>query len=597
MSRRPREIGSDSRSSGGWREGPGHAPRRPRSGLALVGLLVGLGCGPARPEGARSAERAKLELEAKRLVERSETPGEVEAADAVRELERFVRQAPPGYAHDLALLALARRHLERGELDAATSDVGVLLARSSVSEAHRDRARLLEAALETRKGRADRALRSLELLRGRLFETSEKRFFAREYLRAVLEAGRKELVLEALLALLVLENYPAERARAEADKVLFSMDPADLREMPLPGLSDKSRRLHAALVEERVEARLAGAALGKRDAELAREVLRRNPAWLRGTPDYEELVLLTKLLADEAQVVGRRVGIVPRGQTPPARSRSLLLMAGFERELDVLGESDVSVVAEEGAGSVSEALSRLAADGALLLIAGFQESVALEALQFAEDRKMVVFVVAPPESVPPLDFGFVAGPSPGYSRRLLEEAATTEGAAFDVVTDADCRVSGPVEALLVDAAPDCLRRLVAMRSARRYFLGIDVSGEPLERGVVAFHLSSRTFPGDSNLVLSARRGQDATRPPARFYELLGRDLARLGREALGMLPSTVARDRDVVRERYAQLKSSLLQVRVPLETTAARGFSETRTLDYSFEVVPRQGSREGEKVP
>lgn len=550
-------------------------------------MLLSLGCGAASPEAARRTERAELEVEAKRLVELAEIPGDADAAETLRELERFVRSAPPGYAHDLVLLALARRHLDRGDLDAATREVGVLLARPSVSDAHKDRARLLEAALLTRRGEPARALRSLELLRGRLFEAAEKRLFAREYLRAVLDAGRRDLVLEALLARLVLESYPTERARAEADKVLFSIDAAGLREMPLPGRDDPTSAVYAALVEERVEARLAGVALAKRDAELAREVLRRNPEWLRGTADYEELVLLTKLLVDEAKVVGRRVGIVLGGATPLERSRSLLVMAGFERELEALGETNVTVVAEEDSGSASEALSRLAAEGALLLIAGFRETVALEALQFAEDRKMVVLAVAPPESTPPLEFGFLAGPSPERTRRMLEEAAKAERFSFDIVTDENCRASGAVEALVVAAAPDCLRRLVASQSASRYFLGLDVSGEPLERGLAAFHLASRAFPGDGNLLLSERRGEGATKAPSRFYEFLGRDLARLSREALSALPPTLARDREVVRQRYAQLGASLLGARASLETTDARGFSEARALDYSFRVVPR----------
>lgn len=585
-----------------WRDVPEESSRAPgpvRPALAFFVVLLPftLSCSSARPEVGRRAERAELEVEAKRLVERAEVPEDAGAAETLEALERFVRTAPSGYARDLVLLALARRHLELGDLASAAREVQSLLARPSASEAHRDRARLLEAALDTRRGAPERALTTLDGLRGRLFETGEKRLFAREYLRAVLESGRKDLVLEALLARLVLESAPPERARAEADKVLFSIDAAELREMPLPGLGDASRRVYATLVEERVEARLAGVALAQRDAELAREVLRRNPEWLRGTEDYEELVLLTKLLVDEAKVVGRRVGIVLGGRTSLERSRSLLVLAGFERELAVLGETAISVIAEEDVGSAPEALSRLAAEGALLLVAGFREPAALEALQFAEDRRMVVLAVAPPASVPPLDFGFVAGPSPERAERLLEEAAQRDGLAFETVHDESCRGGGGAHSLIVAAAPDCLRKLAALGEAHRFFLGMDVSGEPLERGVVAFHLASHRFPGAGSLVLSERRDEGRTAAPTRFYELLGRDLARLAREALSKLPPTLARDREVVRQRYAELRTALLDARASLETTEARGFSEARALDYSLRVVARDGGRVSEPRP
>src|SRR5690606_19216558 len=62
-------------------------------------------------------------------------------------------------------------------------------------------------------------------------------------------------------------------------------------------------------------------------------------------------------------------------------------------------------------------------------------------------------------------------------------------------------------------------------------------------------------------------------PSAPWFELLGRDAARLGQAALAVVPEDVNVDGDAVRAHLERARDALLEARQPLETTTARGFA------------------------
>ncbi|MGC4020337.1 MAG: hypothetical protein QM793_14670 [Muricomes sp.] len=555
--------------------------------LAIMAMAI---CGKP-PEGRTPEERMRLEKEARALEIAVETGEPENDAALVLRLEAFLAKVKTGRASVEVRLMLAKVLLRLGQETRANHEAFVVLEQHGILPRHRDGAKLIQAETLLRSGQAALAIDILAPLLGQLFDLADRRACARFLVEASLVAPRYELVFKALLDWLELERMPVSSLTVEIDKTLAKIPVATLRKLPAPAATKPESEMLREVLVERVERRLTDTAVEQNDAELAREVLRRKPNWLRGTPEYEALVKLSSLLEEEAKVIGRRVGIVLGGKSGLERSRGVALMMGFVDELGTAKKSDVSVLSEDDGGSVSEALSRLTSDGASLLIAGFRAETSLEALRFAEDRKVAVLAIAPPLAVPPSSFGFSAGPADEMAEGVLRRVAKEKGFPEPVlVSEESCDLApGATKSpLLLLAGPDCLRVMLRGSSDVPFLLGLDVSAEPLPLGREIFFLRSHDFP-------AARRtrgglsqaGADEKTPRAKgFYELLGHDLARLVALSFEALPDRELEDRAAVLARYSELRDRLLRAKAELATTRLSGFTPQNSLGHELLAEP-----------
>lgn len=526
------------------------------------------------------------ERQARALALQVETGAPSDDEALAQRLRAFLKEAPRGRSSVEVRLLLARVLLRQGQAREANREAMAVLQSRALLPRHRDTAQLIQAETLLGSRQEEQALAILLPLQGQLFEMSEKRACARDILEASLLAGKYELVLPSLLERLRVERFSAERAKELIDQSLARIPATSLAPLEAPLVSAPSDQELVELLTVRLESRLTDLAIAQNDAELAREVLRRKPSWLRGTTDYEALIKMTLLLEDEARVIGHRVGIVLGGATTIERSRSIEVMAGVDSSLR--HQEKIAILSEEDSGSVSEALSRLTAEGASILVAGYGSESALEALRFAEERHVPVLAVAPPESVPPLQFGFRAGPSEESAQSALAHyASELKLATPSVASEENCGLSAAhfVGPLIVMAGRECLGLLSTNESASPLFLGLDVSGQAAFPGRVTYYLRSHLFPSRVEL-RSGPRGDSAAREhrPERFYEKLGEDLGALILAALRSMPEGDFADRKAVLEHYSAVRERLLAARAPLATTQEQGFTAENSLSQTLGV-------------
>jgi hypothetical protein len=516
-------------------------------------------------------------------------------------LADFVRRFPNDPGTDRARVLLTWLLIDRGDL--AQADEALTPALSGPESTTRDHARLLRAAWLTRRGQPAEALRLLEPLDGKLIGQDVTRLYWRERARAALEARRWRLLVESLRAWLDTGAHGQERLREHAAQSL-----AQIPSHALVRLLEEQTQKRAgpasgtqAWMERAMTDRLARAALEAADARLARQLLEVAPSWLRATPQGAQLTELARVGAGEARVAGRTLGVVVEEEDPDARRRSSQVVAGVVEALGMgRGERDLPVrlVVRENRGDMGATLAALAGEGASVLIGGVDERGARVALTFAEERRVPVMVLTDPaERARELAYGFVLGASASREKALLDAALVARGLErLELVGEAgfSCRsrpshpgatrfpvaswqrdgVQGVV--LLGDA--QCARQLLNdARSAGKALplgLGLEASQILFEVGAgQRLGLSAGVYPGGA---------EPAT---VGWYELLGRDAARLARAALAVVPEDTEVDGEAVRAHLERARNALAEARAELETTGAQGFAGQRVLRREIRVV------------
>lgn len=557
------------------------------------------------------AENPRVQRELRELEEAWDASSISERANLAPRLKSSVRRYPNDPGTHRARILLAWIELEQGELDVAERTLEPALEASRGSTL--DHARLVHAALLTRRGKPTEALDILEPLRGKLVGQEIVRLYGRERSRAALEARRWRLLIAALTQWLEESPQGQEWVRRRVLSSLAEVPSHALMRVVEDRLNEVNRDPSAVerWMERAMLEHLSRTALATSDSRLARQLLQVAPGWLRASPAGDQLTYLIREGPREARVAGRTLGLVVEEEGWVARSRSAQLVAGVVEALGMgraEGSSAVRLVVRENRGSMGATLAALAGEGASVLIAGVEEVGASVALAFAEERRVPVIVLVDPAQRPQeLSYGFVLGVAPAAARSLLEEAFAKagverpqligeEGFACDARPSypgaprfpfgAWQREGGSGVLVLGDAA--CARQAAqearSVAKGMRFGLGLEAS-HALFGGMPegTWGVGAGSYPG----------GAGRVSPP--WFELLGRDAARLGQAALAVVPEDVNVDGEAVRAHLERARDALLGARQALETTAAPGFARNHVIQRELRLLQVDGTLGGEK--
>jgi hypothetical protein len=591
---------------------------------AVAAAAIAQGCGGApeaeRPRpvftfdlGARASYQA-----ARRAWERSDASTRAAAAPL---LEAHVRRWPRDPTARPAEAMLALLALDRGDLDRAERLARA--ARAAGPGVVRDDADVVLGAVRLRRGDAAGAMALLRPLDGKIIDAHFRDAFDAELADAAVRTG------DAPRALAAMRRWLARTPRAEQAAVRRRI--AELiglmeEEALVASLSEPLPDDEDDVVVGELAVRLARLARERRDALLARFLLDRVPDRLG--EDADPLASIAAR-ASGAAVAPETVGLLVSTRRPELTRRGLDAAAGLAHALrervpgspdrgEVQAGSRPTLLVRDAQGelaSIPDALARLAADGAGVVIAGFDRAEADVVTAYATTIRLPIVLLTPPSTAPGASGRvFVLGEEGARAREALlgalgsrgrtrvavlsaspEEVGATEAAGgAEVVAVQPCgaaldlaRVAG-ADAVLVDGGPDCARDVAASRAATprlelAFAYGLDAATEPSASGLLA---SAGALPvrGDAEGELAAWRA--AGRQGPSWWAALGHDAGELASAALARAGGAeVARDAVAVEARRAAIAAALAAVERPLWTTSARGFGGARRLPRQLDVI------------
>lgn len=584
------------------------ARRLPRVVSLLVlgsSFFAQVSCGGSRAEDVSIAPalaatpRAQRELRA--LEQAWEATSVPQRGTLAPRLKAFIRRHPNDPGTHRARVLLAWVQVEADDLDGAEATLTPALA--APEGRTWDHARLVEAAITTRRGDPQRALGILQPLQGKLLGREVMRLYGRERTRAALAARRWRLLVTALTEWLEESQQSQERVRQSAARSLAQVPSHALVRLLEERRAAPARKQSAAerWMERAIAERLARSALQDADARLARQLLEVAPTWLRASQDGEQLVLLAREGIREARVEGRTLGVVVEEGNAVVRRRSAQVVAGVIEALDMgraEGDAPLRLLVRENRGNMAATLATLTGEGASVLVAGVDELGALVGLAFAEERGVPVMVLDDPgESSARLGYGFILGASSTEQKRLLEgelrrRSITSVKLVGATGVPCDARPpypgaprfpvarwvqEGATGALLLGDA-QCAREVASAAGKLQ-------NGLLLGLGLEASEILFEDAPGGALGVSAGAYPGGAESASASWYDLLGRDAARLARAALGVVPENTDVDGDAVRAHLERARDALRTATAPLETTDATGFAGRHRLARTLRIV------------
>lgn len=588
--------------------------------LSAATLLTSCAKGTAEVGSVTSSNRA-AQAEFRQIEEEWEIRGELSRAELRPRLEEYVENHADEPNAERARLMLSQIALSERRLGSAEEILSPLL-NGSVGWA-RDEAQVILAALENRRGNPEKALRLLEPLHGKLLSREARDQYARERTNAALSTRRWRLAVSATISWLSESGMHSRAAKEWTTQSLNQIPTRALSRLLADwnkDLSSPSDQAASDWVHRLVIERLTDEALRTRDPLLARDLLQHAPPWLRAGEKGDELALLSALAQQEAKIAGRSVGIVVGGKSATQKRRSVRLALGLVRGLDLglaRGAPDgIQLLAVEERGSIETALGTLSGLGASILIAGVDNQGAIEALHFAESRKVPVVVMDDPRLNETLSFGFVFGvglDAQKEAARLSQARAGKWG--FVGEGKIPCSPFGQrpgvgnfplsglrqegIDSILVLGDAACCRsvsqELQTLGWAPYVVWGLEGAHASLGFGSEPVRLAAGEFPQVGTEVLGAQlsekerliqRGQTPPPSPAGdWYFSLGHDAAKLVRTALSSLPETQATEKEEVKKLHERARQALLDARAELLTTQSKGFSSSLRMERHLRTV------------
>jgi hypothetical protein len=533
------------------------------------------------------------------------------------DLRRFLVRFPSEESSDMVRVLLAFVCVSRGSLQEAR--VLIAQVRVPVGAVH-DFSRVAEAYALIRESKPDAAWSVLEPLAGKIIDSDERLLFSELRLRAAASARRFPNAVQAAEELLTeapsegraaFEGLVREQFQAAGKSDLVESLASIERALPIESQNAQAREWLRKLLRER----LVAIAVREKDAALARSLLDTAPAALRASATGSELVGIAGGVHSRPLISGRAIGVALSLGDAIVRRRSASLAAGLARGLRSPGAPSepgaVQLITQDDGGNragIGEALRVLAAEGAAILVAGLDGASADIAARFAEENEIPVLLVEPPETlVGPFASSFVLGESTSREQALIDAELSRRGLSriarvgrigdacdampesaggtrFSVQQWRRNRVSAVLVLGSAACASDVMRDVLGVPGfAPELALGLEAaefvyaSDAPRAR----FAVGAGSFP-------SALRPDSASNPamPALdWYEALGHDAAALAKGALEGFPDGRVDEEHAVHELHARARRALGQVRVPLWTSEALGFSEGQRLSRTLTIV------------
>lgn len=471
----------------------------------------------------------------------------------------------------------------------------------------RDAASVVSGSLEARAGRPQKALEQLSALYNRIIDAPTRAFLNRELARAAIGARRFDDAARYLSALVRQSGGPlrpfAEREGVQLLTKLPGRAALELLRQEV-ALKEPDRWLALALAEH-----VAADVAANQDAQLARELLEVAASLLGQDTDS-----IARVAAKGASIRLERntVGMIIPLRTDDLRRRGIEAASGLALALGIPGGTTKLIVRDDQreVAKIEESLALLNADGAAVIIAGFDTREADIALGYAEKTGVPLVLFRPPSRAIPQDGPvFVLGESPASLRAELARALGTRGskrvavlaeerlsadlpadAAALVVAQQPCGAAldfvkaANADSLVVDGGPDCAEgALGGAAVSLPLAFGLEASSKRLTRGLVStagLFPMGKAPPGDALLSTYIKReGKDPS-----WWVALGHDAGMVVKDAVLGLPSeddaagaAVAVRKRIVAEAIARAEGSLW-------TTDAKGFAGGRTMKRTIGV-------------
>lgn len=545
--------------------------------------------------------------------ERSDREGRSALEDPLRQ---HVARYPRDPSTRVARVMLALIALEKGDIDRAATLAGPLAA--GHDGATKDAAVVVVGATLRRRGRAAEALARLQPLFQKLIDPVARNTLNRELVLAAVETGKYADASRFLQA------YVRQAKREDRQQAL-SEAAALVDRIPAPSLLGVLAREQAAeepdvgFLDLLADA-LARYVTDKEDVALAKRLLEIAGPLLGDRADG-----VARIAARGAAVRLERntLGLVLPIRNEELRRRGVEVAAGLALALGLPGGKARLVTRDDGgdAATIDDALALLNADGAAVIVAGFDTKEADVASAYAERTGLPVVLLRPP-SKPIKQDGpvFVLGEIPGESRALLARELAERGhdkvavlvadrdgtdktvAQPNVVGVQQCGASldfvktAGADALVVDGHPTCAAEAAAAGGIALGF-GLD-AGAAGARGLYA---GAGIFPSplDASDDPLLRAWQKMDRGAPTWWTGLGHDAGVLVKDAILKLPadSEDGEDRAAAARRKAAATEAVARAEGKLWTTEAKGFGGKRAIPRTVTVIDRGASRSRRAPP
>ncbi len=533
-------------------------------------------------------------------------------------LEKHVARFPRDPSTRVAKAMLALIALEKGDL-ARANELAAPLARGAAG-ATNDAATVVVGAVLRQRGRAADALRTLQPLFRKVIDPVARSVLNRELVLAAVELKRNED------AAIYLQAYVRQSKRedrgvvlAEAAKLVSQVPAPSL--LALLGREQQNDEPEPGLLSLLAE-HLAKWVVETEDVGLAKRLLDIAGPLLGDRADG-----VARIAARGAAVRLERntVGLLLPLRSEELRRRGVEAAAGLALALELPGGRTRLVTRDDQgeAATIDDALALLNADGAAVVIAGFDTKEADVASAYAERTGLPVILLRPPARAIKADGPvFILGEAPGDPRAILARALAERGHAKVAVLvgdrdGADKTVAEPnvvgvqqcgasldfvktagAAALIVDGGQRCAAdTLEALPGNLALAFGLD-SGRTEERGLfAAAGLYPSSFAPRDDGMLAQWYEQGRGNPT--WWTGLGHDAGLIAKQAVLALPndgdgpedtSSAARRKEAATAAVARAKGKLW-------TTAATGFAGGRTIERAISVVDRGGARPARPKP
>lgn len=555
---------------------------------------------------------------------------ENDMAKADRELA-LTKDLPPGTAHDMWIVATARRLRMTGDPEGALALLRPLVGKTvdpvmravfeqelalSAFDTHRDYEAIsymdvwLRAASEEEK----------DLVRKRVASLVER--LPRETLVGALQAMRTqresygygieiERILAQRLVQIATSSGDAALARMLLDEDAGAIVVAGEAGVELGELATSARGLN------RVAGHTVGLLLPTESPALRDESadVLRGVMWALGLP---------RGVRDTQATAAPAKGDAGASQAPQPCAQPEAAPPLDEPA----GDAALRLVTRDDAGSIDRtevSLDELAGEGAAIIVAGLDPQTAGRALRWAENHAVPVVVLVPPDDAPGTSaFSFVLGQSRSSVVDALLRAAPALGSggvapvvdasevasfppqggrvgALTLLPPVSCdippvRAGDPrfpvsqwehdgTHAWLVSGAADCTRDLVKELSAThaRGIVGLTLEGASLPAHPSSLRILSASAGAVPGTAFGDARDEYLRRFTARlgtatWWTALGRDAATLARVAMKPLPADTIAEAQAVATRRAQARDALAAARAPLWSTESTGWASSHVM-------------------